>query len=219
MGERLDLTPGSVWTPACDTCPVGPYFAVLAKGRALLVTDEYTITTMLAGLVITEGLAADYQAYVRATTFCEIYRIRMVDLLLAVSSGDAATKKWFSGFTMLKREAWEHMYGRLISAHGARISKRRVRTHAELSQWKELHCKSWETWRPKFSKKISVETRSFLDDLTMHQFSAKDQSSLRRGSSLPSLKGNSNPCRSEQSRSTGKQGASKQAYSDALPNL
>merc|ERR1711972_527185 len=111
----------------------------------------------LSGLVITEGLAADYEAYERATASCEIYRIRMGDLLLAVSTGDAATKKWFSGFTMLKREAWEHMYGRLISAHGARISKRRVRTQEELSQWRDLHCQSWETWKPRFSKKLAVE--------------------------------------------------------------
>merc|ERR1712048_33763 len=161
----------------------------------------------------------DYQAYVRATTFCEIYRIRMLDLLLAVSSGDAATKKWFSGFTMLKREAWEHMYGRLQNAHGARTSKRVVRTEEELSQWKDVHGKSWETWRPKFSKKISVETCAHLDDTTMHLFSEKAQKSLRKGGSLPSLRGISNSCGAELSRSTGKRGASKLAYSESLPHL
>merc|ERR1712187_28937 len=77
---------------------------------------------LLSGFVLPEGLASNNNAHVCAIAKCEMYRIRMVDVALAVHAHPAA-KRWFARFEELVAEARRRLTFRLESASGAAASK------------------------------------------------------------------------------------------------
>jgi len=100
--ERLDLPVGEVLMPLVDSSPCGPHFLVLVHGRANIEITPSGQKAMQAfqGTLLPEGLLAENAARMRATTGCEVYRVRQSEFQVVVSS----TTEWLGMFNRLEKE-------------------------------------------------------------------------------------------------------------------
>lgn len=119
QAECIHLQPGQCWYPLPDTDPCGPHFGVLVRGRVVLesAAEKREVLTLNAGSLLLEGLGAECGAQVRALTYCEGYRVRQSDLLLAVATVPGS-QEWYYRFRLLEREARRHLQMRVTAIRG-----------------------------------------------------------------------------------------------------
>jgi len=117
--------------PLVDSAPCGPHFLVLVHGRAIveITPSGQKAMNVLQGTLLPEGLLADNAAQMRATTGCEVYRVRQSEFRVVVSP----TTKWLGTFNRLEKEAYSSCRAQLRSARAVRQFSR-SRSKAAVSQ-------------------------------------------------------------------------------------
>jgi len=125
VSERIILNPGEAWTPLSDHCPAGPHIGILAAGRAVLELSkdgQKELMQFTPGSILLEGMLAEFGACVRAQTYCECYRIRESEFLMAIpsSSKDLAqpAQDWFWRFKLYMKEESAKIHRRLEGGAG-----------------------------------------------------------------------------------------------------
>ncbi|CAK0865598.1 unnamed protein product [Prorocentrum cordatum] len=121
QAECVELHADACWHPRPDSDPCGPHFGVLVGGRGALVLglEERPVMALAPGSLLPEGLYAKYGAHVRAQAAGQVYRVRLVDFMLALGSAPSSFKS-FVLFEALWKEARERACARLKCACGAR---------------------------------------------------------------------------------------------------
>ncbi|CAK0793611.1 unnamed protein product [Prorocentrum cordatum] len=121
QAECIEMRADSTWHPLPDSDPCGPHFGVLVGGRGTLVLgfEERPVMALMPGSLLPEGLYAKYGAHVRAQTASQVYRVRLVDIMLAFGSANASFRS-FVLFEALWKEARARAASRLKCACGAR---------------------------------------------------------------------------------------------------
>jgi len=122
QADRVPLEKREVWEPIPDSDPCGPRIGIFVSGRGVIELSssgrDIEVMSVSPGTVLCEGLLADFKARVRATSAdCEVYRVRLSDLL-AASSFDMKPPDWFLQFRLLEKETTKSMRTRLTSARG-----------------------------------------------------------------------------------------------------
>eukprot|EP00933_Yihiella_yeosuensis_P014412 TRINITY_DN12948_c0_g2_i1.p1 TRINITY_DN12948_c0_g2~~TRINITY_DN12948_c0_g2_i1.p1 ORF type:complete len:863 (+),score=125.53 TRINITY_DN12948_c0_g2_i1:360-2591(+) len=139
LAERIELQPGDLWTPVADNDPCGPFFGVLLQGRATVEVglERHIVTQLTSGSLFMEGLAAHYGAVARAETFCEAFRVRQSDFLMAVGCSDPLpTSDWIWRFKLQEKKSFERLHKRLQSVQGLlNLSAPNVKDR-EIEAWK-----------------------------------------------------------------------------------
>lgn len=117
--QHLVQPADKAWAPAPDDNPYGPFFAVMARGHARVEMEMEArfVTTVRAGEIVHEGLVADYNAYFRATSLCEVYRLREFDYQVALKTLPP-TGPWFQEFQVLFKKHLDRLRTRLNAARG-----------------------------------------------------------------------------------------------------
>merc|ERR1719188_1078545 len=117
----ISLSPGQVLWPLAETDPCGPHFMVFVEGKAVLemerapesertpgrskvAAERVGVLPLQPGSLLLEGVAAEFSTYVRAITPCEVYRVKMMDLQVAVASMHSPVD-WLPRFQMLCGES------------------------------------------------------------------------------------------------------------------
>jgi len=122
QAEHVCLRAGESLAPLPDSSPCGPHFLVMARGRATveIALSGLPVQNVARGAPLSEGLAAEHGAVVRAVTACELYRVRQSDFRIAVGSD----VRWLGDFLSLERQTWDGLRARLKSAEGVcRVSQ------------------------------------------------------------------------------------------------
>jgi CRP-like cAMP-binding protein len=154
QAERIDLAPGQCWEPLSDFDACGAHFGVITKGRALLETVEERrlVTSMKAGELFPEGMAAEYNTNLRAVTALQGYRVRQTDFLVAVYSMPSA-QEWFYRFRLLDKRTRAHLHSRLNAVRGVTEGVRHCQGDDDIHHYRCRKLKALER-----AKTIKVET-------------------------------------------------------------
>eukprot|EP00933_Yihiella_yeosuensis_P053419 TRINITY_DN5164_c1_g1_i1.p1 TRINITY_DN5164_c1_g1~~TRINITY_DN5164_c1_g1_i1.p1 ORF type:complete len:442 (-),score=102.81 TRINITY_DN5164_c1_g1_i1:117-1442(-) len=126
--QYIDLVP--------DSDASGPRLLFVARGR-VAAEFEGEDMTLVKGSIISEGLLAENGADLRAVSpDCEVYRVRMFDLLIAAHSTQQAPD-WFYQLKILERETRAKIQCRLTNAKGVNAARKLHRQDASIKGWKE----------------------------------------------------------------------------------
>lgn len=189
QAERIDLAPGQSWLPLSDDDSCGSHFGVLVKGKAVLETIEghRLVTVLTPGMLLPEGIAAEYQTQIRALTRCEGYRVRQNDFLVAVYSVPSA-QEWFYRFRLLDKQTRSHWSSRLAAVKGLTESGQHHPSSDYINAWKARRLRAVERAR-RIHAEEDVEADPLLESssLSFLSFTSsvspcnKSKSSVSRG--------------------------------------
>ncbi|CAK0820128.1 unnamed protein product, partial [Prorocentrum cordatum] len=112
QARRISLAPRQTWECLPATHPSGPHFCVLASGRAVIEMRHeedpgrrIKVLALNPGDLFMEDVASEFGMEVRATSVCEVFRVRKVDFRTAMARAPAAAEQWYPHFRMLEVEA------------------------------------------------------------------------------------------------------------------
>lgn len=149
QAERLDFSSGAYWEMLPDSDPNGPRLGIITHGKAVVeISDDRREDVVLrAPYVLAEGLLAESGARVSGARIrivsadCEVYRIRLFDLLAAAYSGPQVPD-WFYHLRLLEREARGRIESRITCSRALAQSRAPRREDAEIREWKQRRDKS-----------------------------------------------------------------------------
>eukprot|EP00747_Dinoflagellata_sp_TGD_P074453 gnl/TRDRNA2_/TRDRNA2_158322_c0_seq1.p1 gnl/TRDRNA2_/TRDRNA2_158322_c0~~gnl/TRDRNA2_/TRDRNA2_158322_c0_seq1.p1 ORF type:complete len:367 (-),score=71.56 gnl/TRDRNA2_/TRDRNA2_158322_c0_seq1:78-1070(-) len=120
QAECIKLSPGEIWEPLPDSDPCGPHFTIIVKGRLLIekASDGRQVMHVFPGGLVSEGLAAQFDSRIVATTYCEAYRMRSFDFLASVATASCAEPAWLPRFELLEKKSRADMFMRLQRTKG-----------------------------------------------------------------------------------------------------
>lgn len=143
QAEHLQVESGDAWKPVPSSDPNGPRVSLILRGRVSLELGERPEElTLRPGMVIPERLVAEFGAVFRAQSQdCEVYRIRVFDMLAAANSMQQVSP-WFYQLRMMEREAHNRLQPRLVNLKGVAMSRMHHKSDAHIRQWKEKRLES-----------------------------------------------------------------------------
>jgi CRP-like cAMP-binding protein len=112
QARRISLAPNEIWECIPASHPGGPHFGVLASGRAVIEmrheedpSKRIKVLPLSPGDLLMEDVASEFGMELRATSACEVFRVRRIDFRTALARAPAAAEQWHPHFRMLEVEA------------------------------------------------------------------------------------------------------------------